>query len=91
MVQYTVVRTVGSKFGVRIERMEGFILGIQAAFRKRGGVRLSLFGWSLWVGMIPIREIKRGDVAGGDPLDALLAEQGRKMEVVTSIEYDFNK
>lgn len=77
MVTYTCTQITGSKFGVRVDRMKGFILGVQASLRKNGGVRLSLCGWSLWVGMIPVRTVTKGLVAGGDPLDEILAGKGK--------------
>lgn len=77
MVTFTVKQITGTKFGVRLDRMEGFILGVQASFRKNGGVRLSLCGWSLWIGMIPIRKVTTGLVANGDPLDEILAGKGK--------------
>lgn len=77
MVTFTVKQITGSKFGVRFERMKGFILGVQASLQKNGGVRLSLCGWSLWIGMIPIRKVTTGLVANGDPLDEILAGKGK--------------
>jgi len=80
---------VGSKFGVRFQRMQGFIIGLQASFRTGGGVRLSLCGWSLWIGMVPVREVTKGDVVNGDPLDKILAENGKSGSF--SIEYKLSK
>jgi hypothetical protein len=77
MVGYTVTQVTGSKFGVRFERIKGFLLGIQASLTRTGGVRLSLCGWSLWIGMIPVRKVKRGQVVNGDPLDEILAGKGK--------------
>jgi hypothetical protein len=77
MASYTVTQIAGSKFGVRFERMKGFLLGIQTSLTRTGGVRLSLCGWSLWVGMIPVRKVTKGLVANGDPLDEILAGKGK--------------
>ena len=77
MVGYTVTQITGSKFGVRFDRMKGFLIGIQASLTRTGGVRLSLCGWSLWIGMIPVRKVTRGLVANGDPLDEILTERGK--------------
>ncbi len=77
MVGYTVTQVTGSKFGVRFERMKGFLIGVQASLTRTGGVRLSLCGWSLWIGMIPVRKVTRGQVVNGDPLDEILAGKGK--------------
>jgi hypothetical protein len=91
MVTCKVVRTVGYKFGYDIRRSEGFLLGIQVALRKRGGVQLSLFGWCLFIGKIPVQEVSEGLVAGGDALDAMLEKNGKDMELSVCYTLDSAK
>lgn len=89
MASFKMVEIVGEKFGVKFERVKGFILGLQVKFSKRGGVRISLFGWSMFIGIIPIKQTVSGEVANGDSLDEILSSGGKKTEF--SIEYNLSK
>mgnify|MGYP001188612797 CR=1 FL=1 len=91
MVKCTVVKTTGHKFSYEVRRAEGFLLGLQVALRRKGGVQVSLFGWSLFIGMVPVREVTESTVGGSDALDKILAANGKQMDISVTYELDTKK